>query len=204
MKRFFATVATILAVVSVATAQDKGSVFSYNGFSGGMMLHAGWVSRGDIQVGIAPAQRISGVPMGIGGALKVRFGNHLRVGTEGYTSALGYGDYGSSLSIGWGGLLADWCWRWGKFMPYVGATVGGGVVENLTLSTPPEVDLLPEVNVSYRKYGVGVLVPFVGAEYGLTERMSLTVKSDYMFALGRANFDFPSGVRLYVGFMFNH
>lgn len=180
------------------------SAFAYRGFSGGMMLHAGWVDCGDMRVGIAPSQRLSGLPLGIGGALKVRFGDHLRVGTEGYTSALSYGDYGSSLSIGWGGLLVDWTFRVGKFVPYVGATIGGGSVENLTLTEKPATDLLPEALISYRKYGVGVVVPFVGVEYGLTERMSLTVKADYMLPLGRAQFDFPRGVRCYVGFMFNH
>ena len=142
--------------------------------------------------------------MGIGGALKICFGNHLRVGTEGYTSALGYGEYGSSLSIGWGGLLVDWCWQWGRLKPYVGATIGGGVVENLTLTTHPQEDLVPEENISYRHYGVGVVVPFAGVEWPLTDRMSVTVKADRITSLGAADFDFPSGVRCYVGFMFNH
>lgn len=195
--------ATPPAISAPATTKTT-SPFAYRGFSGGMMLHAGWVDCGDMRVGLAPVQRLSGLPLGIGGALKVRFGDHLRVGTEGYTSALSYGDYGSSLSIGWGGLLVDWTFRVGRFVPYVGATIGGGSVENLTLTEKPATDLLPEPLVSYRKYGVGVVVPFVGVEYGLTERMSLTMKVDYMLPLGRAEFDFPSGVRCYVGFMFNH
>lgn len=203
MKKIY-TLALALVVALGAAAQTNKGAFAYNGFSGGMMLHAGWANRGDIAIGLAPAQALKGIPMGIGGALKVRFGNHLRLGTEGYTSSLGYGDYGSSVSIGWGGLLADWCWQWGELKPYVGATIGGGVVENLTLTSKPEVDLLPEANVSYRHYGVGVVVPFVGVEYGLTERMSLTVKADRMIALGRSQFDFPGGVRCYIGFMFNH
>lgn len=195
--------ALLLAPMGVLAEGGKG-VFAYRGFSGGMMVHSGWVSAGSVAVGEAQPQRMSGLPMGIGGALKVRFGDHLRVGTEGYTSALGYGDMGSSLSIGWGGLLVDWCWQWGSFMPYVGATVGGGVVENLTLTSEPQMDFLPEENISYRKYGAALLVPFVGVEYGITERMSLTLKGDYMFSLSPNLSDFPSGVRCYVGFMFNH
>ena len=143
-------------------------------------------------------------PLGIGGALRLRFGDYLRVGTEGYTSSLSYGDYGSSLSIGWGGLLVDCVLPLGRFAPYVGATIGGGVVENLTLAEKPATDLLPEQGVSYRKYGVGVVVPFIGTDYRLTERMSLTFKADYMLPLGSSHFDFPSGPRCYVGFMFNH
>jgi hypothetical protein len=206
MKRLFTFMLTFVAFVqSVVAAGDGDSKpFAYNGFSGGMMLHAGWVQRGDMAVGLAPVQRLRGVPMGIGGAFKVRLGDHLRVGTEGYTSSLGYGEWGSSRSIGWGGLLVDYTFRVGDFTPYLGATIGGGLVENLTLTSEPEMDTLPEYNISYRNYGVGVIVPFVGVEYGLTERMSLTLKADYMFSLSATEFDFPSGVRCYVGFMFNH
>lgn len=187
----------------VMAAGGKGIDLSYRGFSGGMMLHAGYADCGNISIG-GVSQAMRGLPTGIGGALKVRFGDHLRVGTEGYVSSLSYGDYGSSLSIGWGGLLVDWTWQMGRFAPYVGATIGGGSVENLTLTCEPEVDMLPEPNSSYRNYGVCVVVPFVGVEYGLTERMSLTLKADYMLSLGSREVDFPSGVRCYVGFMFNH
>lgn len=189
---------------SNAAVGEKRNRLAYSGFAGGMMVHAGWVNRGKIGIGSAPAQSVAGVPLGIGGALKVRFGDHLRVGTEGYTSSLGYGDFGSSLSIGWGGLLVDWTFEAGEFTPYVGLTVGGGVVENLTLTQKPTTDFVPEELVSYRHYGVGVVVPFVGVEYGLTERMSLTVKADYICPIATREFDFPQGVRCYVGFMFNH
>ncbi|MBO5806355.1 MAG: hypothetical protein J6R10_05790 [Tidjanibacter sp.] len=205
MKRILSLLLFSLLCLGPLSAQEQvRHPLAYNGFSGGMMLHAGWVARGDVQVGLSSPQTIAGVPLGIGGALRVRFGDHLRVGTEGYTSSLGYGDYGSSLSIGWGGLLVDYCFRFGDFMPYAGLTIGGGVVENMTLSSEPEVDWLPEANISFRSYGVGVIVPFVGVEYGLTERMSLTVKADWMMAMGRSYSDFPSGPRCYIGFMFNH
>lgn len=205
------TIRTLLAALLLLAAPTLDIVarnphpLAYNGFSGGMMLHTGYLSVGSIAVGVAPAQAMKGLPMGIGGALKVRFGEHLRVGTEGYASALSYGDYGSSLSIGWGGLLVDYLQPLGgRWAVYAGATIGGGKVENLTLTTEPEVDILPELNTSYRTYAAALLVPFVGVEYSLTERMSLTLKTDYMTPLGRHQFDFPEGVRCYVGFMFNH
>ena len=206
MKQLLFTIFSLLLIVQVAYAGDgvpaQGS-FSYRGFSGGMMLHAGWISCGDMVVSGA-SQSLSGVTMGIGGAVRLRFGDHLRVGTEGYTSSLGYGKWGSSLSIGWGGLLVDWSWKRGRFTPFVGTTIGGGVVENLTLTREPALDIAPEDGVSYRNYGVGVVVPFVGVEYSLSERMSLMVRGDWMFSVGRGEFDFPSGVRCYVGVMFNH
>lgn len=88
----------VMAVLSLSLSARDG--LGYRGFSGGMMLHSGWVSGGDINIG-GLNQSMRGLPTGIGGALKVRFGEHLRVGTEGYTSALSYGDYNSSLSLGW-------------------------------------------------------------------------------------------------------
>lgn len=198
-----AFVTVVASVMSLMASNGGGIDLSYRGFSGGMMLHAGYADCGNINIG-GVSQRMSGMPTGIGGALKVRFGDHLRVGTEGYVSSLSYGDYGSSVSVGWGGLLVDFVWQVGKIAPYVGATIGGGSVENLTLTRYPATDMLPELNTSYRNYGVGVVVPFVGAEYALTERMSLTVKADYMIPFGTSEPDFPSGVRCYVGFMFNH
>ena len=205
IKRFGVAIITLLAITQATFAQDSKpqGALSYRGFSGGMMLHAGWVSRGDMVVG-SSTQSLSGATLGIGGAVRFRFGDHLRIGTEGYTSSLGYGKWGSSLSIGWGGLLVDWSWKMGKFTPYFGATIGGGVVKNLTLTHTPSLDTIPEEGTSYRTYGMGVVVPFVGVEYPLTERMSLTIKSDWMFGLGRTEFDFPSGIRCYVGAIFNH
>lgn len=203
IKRVVTTLVAVVCVLSLYASGGRGFDLSYRGFSGGMMLHTGYANCGTITIG-GTEQKMAGMPSGIGGALRVRFGEHLRVGTEGYVSSLGYGDFGSSLSIVWGGLLVDWAWKMGKFTPYAGVTIGGGSVENLTLTTEPEVDMLPEIGTSYRNYAVGVVVPFVGVEYPLTERMSLTVKGDYMLPLGTRSVDFPSGIRGYVGFMFNH
>lgn len=190
----------VATVLSLSLSARDG--LGYRGFSGGMMLHSGWVSGGDINIG-GLNQSMRGLPTGIGGALKVRFGEHLRVGTEGYTSALSYGDYNSSLSVGWGGLLVDWIFEGDKLSPYFGATVGGGVVKNLTLSEKPADDFVAENNISFRKYGVLVITPFIGIERPLTERMDLNLKADCIVPLASAP-DFPFGVRLYIGFMFKH
>lgn len=209
---------TLLAVLAVASASQPLSAanpewrraLAYKGFSGGMMVHSGYVSAGEISV-LTPAgtttqpQAMRGLPMGIGGALRLHFGDHLRVGTEGYTSSLGYGDYGSAVSLGWGGLLVDVCNRWGRWEPFVGVTVGGGLVENLTLSTSPADDFVAEEGASYRNYATMLLAPFVGTEYAISERMGLVFKADYISPIGGSSHpDFPRGVRLYVGFMFKH
>lgn len=191
---------------NTANAQER---LAYRGFSGGMMLHSGYVCAGDIAIqtpflGTSPSQAIKGLPMGIGGAIKFHFGEHLRLGTEGYSSVLGYGDYGSSVSLGWGGLLVDVCDKWGRWEPFVGATVGGGIVENLTLNNPTEDDFVAESEASYRHYTTALIVPFAGVEYSISDRMGLVFKADYALPLGPSRPDFPSGVRLYVGFMFKH
>ena len=113
--------------------------FRYQGFSGGMMLHTGWVSGGTLMLhtptGMAlPAQSIQGMPYGIGGAIRFHFGSQFRVGTEGYVSHLNYGGYGSRMDVSWGGLLVDWRWQIGRFSPYVGITFGGGGVPNLAFA----------------------------------------------------------------------
>lgn len=196
-------ISILILLLGTTNATASSLDLRYRGFSGGMMLHTGWISRGHIGVGGA-TQRIAGLPTGIGGALRLHLGDHLRVGTEGYTSGVSYGEWDSSLTIGWGGLLVDWYWQLGQWAPYVGGTVGGGRVEHLTLTSTPQLDLTPEEGLSYRNYGVGVVTPFVGVDYSLNERMTLTFKGDWLLPLGRREFDFPSGPRFYVGFMFHH
>ncbi|MBO5902405.1 MAG: hypothetical protein J6Q40_00200 [Tidjanibacter sp.] len=194
--------ATVIALLFAASASARSGL-GYRGFSGGMMLHSGWVNGGSMEIG-GKMQDMAGLPMGIGGALKVQLGDHLRVGTEGYTSALAYGDFNSSLSVGWGGLLVDWAFvgRSGK-TSFFGATVGGGSVKNLTLNTEPADDFVAEEGVSFRRYAVPLITPFVGMEYPLTERINVVLKADCLIPLSDAP-DFPLGVRLYVGFMFGH
>lgn len=207
MKRVITAALLILALAQSTGAQETSNhPLAYNGFAGGMMVHAGFAALGNFTIeGSNIAQPIEGMPKGIGGALKIRLGNHLRVGTEGYASSLSYGKWGSNVSLGWGGILADYLLAINnKWSAYAGVTIGGGVVENLTLTQKPQLDLLPETQTSYRKYTTALVAPYAGAEYVLTSRMSLVMKADYILQVGQKMFDFPSGVRCYVGFMFNH
>ena len=119
MKRMFCKiVAVMLAVMCmpavVRAGDEPDGKWTFNGFSGGMMLHIGYVGGGTAALyspsGIPlPAQKMNGVPYGIGGCAKVYFGEHLRVGTEGYATYLVYGDNASRFGIGWGGLLLVAC-----------------------------------------------------------------------------------------------
>lgn len=178
---------------------------AYSGYSGGMMLHTGYVSAGTINItsgGSSVPHEISGMPTGIGGAIKFGFGRHLRVGTEGYVSTLKYGGYGSYASVGWGGVLADCIWYAGRIHPFAGATLGGGNVKNLTLSGPVGNDFVAEEGVSFRKYGFMCVTPFAGVEYAASSHMRLTFKVDWIINVSNRQPDFPGGPRIYLGFMF--
>lgn len=212
MKKMF----QILFVMMLMVAARPGSVFAgggkfgFSGFSGGMMLHTGYVSGGTVMLTDAGgaqvfSQKMSGMPLGIGGALKLHFGNWLRVGTEGYSTSLSYGDFDSYMNIGWGGLLADCLFNAnGRFMPFAGVTVGGGVAKNLTVTERTPADFTVENNASFRKYTFMCVVPFAGVEYAATPRVRVVLKADYMLNVSNRQNDFATGPRIYLGFMFYH
>ncbi len=193
---------------SVASAQG----LRYTGFSGGMMVHTGYIGGGTLTLtngaGETFHSRLSGAPTGIGGAARIHLGSHLRIGSEGYVSTLNYGGgrgenkNQSHARIGWGGVLADLIWRRGSWAPYIGATVGGGGFRNLTLQSPTPLDNTTELDASFRKYSFMVAAPFVGIEYTLTDKIRLNMKADWMFNLNNRREDFVTGPRLYIGFAF--
>ena len=175
MAKGFAVSLLIFACAALAlmpaAAENK---MKYNGYSGGMMLHTGYVF----------------------------FGKYLRVGTEGYSTTLYYGQKGSYATIGWGGLLADCAFTKDRHTFFVGATVGGGAFRNLTLTEPMHHDWEVENNVSYRKYAFMAVTPFVGYEWAMTQKIHLALKLDYLLNVSNPQPDFITGPRLYIGFMF--
>jgi len=210
--RLFAALALCVLPLIAADAQEnvprKKKTLAYRGFIGGMMIHSGYVSSKNATFSIAGTQesrtmRIKGVPAGIGGAIKLMFGKHLRIGGEGYVSNLTYGDYGSHANIGWGGILADGAWRLGKWNLFAGGLFGGGSARNVTLLGPAGDDYVTD-NVSYRKYGFLAAAPFAGAEYAVGRRINIVMKIDYVFNLTNPQDDFVTGPRIFLGFMFGH
>ncbi|MCL2073551.1 MAG: hypothetical protein FWH18_06510 [Marinilabiliaceae bacterium] len=184
-----------------ANAQEEESKkFKYRGYSGGMMVHTAYLYGGNINVG-ADDIKIEGVPFGIGGAMRFQFGNHFRIGAEGYSSTLCYGD-NSYLSLSWGGLLFDCPYKINNFTFFAGGTIGGGGVKNVTV-TNTLVNSMKE-NALYQKYSIMIADPFIGAEYAFTPRISLTTKIDFVFNLSQKRPDFAMGPRIYLGFSFYH
>lgn len=209
-----ALLATALLMTGTAHAgtdgQEKKSPLAFSGYSGGMMVHSGYVSSSPVtfnRVDGSPAatMKVSGMPLGIGGALKIHFGRHLRVGTEGYSSNLKYGRNGSYSHTGWGGILVDGVYPVGKWFPFAGITVGGGGVKNVTVLEKTTGDfILDEGTTSFRKYAFMAIAPFIGTEYALTPRIHLVLKADWLIDATSRQSDFTAGPRLYIGFMFCH
>ncbi len=193
-----------------SNARPRKSPLAFSGYSGGMMIHSGYVSAGNVTFtppngGVPVTAKISGLPLGIGGALKIHFGKHLRIGTEGYSSNLRYGKNGSYEHTGWGGLLVDGVLPLGRWFPFAGITLGGGGVKNVTALQDTTGDFaLDDGTTSYRKYTFMALAPFIGVEYALTARIHLVLKADWLLDATSRQSDFVRGPRVYFGFMFCH
>ena len=65
---------------------------AFSGYQGGMMFHMGYVQSKNFQFNdllgnpLGNPYQLKGMAYGIGGAIRVGFGKHLRVGMEGYVS----------------------------------------------------------------------------------------------------------------------
>lgn len=197
----------VLLLLPCRSLHAKGKM-AYSGYSGGMMLHSGYVFGGESMPlsGGTPVGEVipmKGFPFGLGGAVRFCFGDYLRIGTEGYSTTLNYNKNASYSRVGWGGLLADCAFRFkDKHLLFVGLTVGGGSSKNLTLMSDTKSDWEVEENTSYRKYAFMALDPFWGYEYSLTPKIHLIFKLDYLLNVSNPQPDFCTGPRVYVGFMF--
>ncbi|MCM1035195.1 MAG: hypothetical protein NC038_06190 [Paludibacter sp.] len=178
------------------------------GYSGGMMLHAGWLGGQRSAYPYNP----QGATVGIGGALRVNLWKHLRVGGEGYVSNMPTGmtnaratlQKGSYIRNGWGGVLADACWRMEKWWPYVGAGMGGGAKRSLFIVDGSQDDWQNEEESIFNKQSYFYISPFVGFDYALTHAVHLSFKLDCMVSIHKGDLIYPIGPRLYIGFMFCH
>ena len=180
--------------------------FKYTGFSGGMMVHSGYLKTQNFNLISNSNQHFNtikaqGFPFGLGGAGRVHLGSFLRIGGEGYVSDLKYGENGSNISVSWGGILVDIAWQNKYFTPFAGITLGGGSWQNITLTNEVKDDFIAEENVWYRTNSFFALSPFIGVEYALSNKIRLTLKADYLMNLNNEQ-DFPNGLRVFIGCMF--
>lgn len=198
--RLVTTAILTLVTLSAASAEDKKLI---KGFSGGMMVHTGYQYGGDNPYGLD----ISSPTFGIGGCAKLHFTEHFRTGFEGYfsTAPIKNGvESGSHNKLFWTGILADFFWKKGKFVPYIGATVGGGMETSFYLFEGNKHDWEIEARAVLHKQPFIAIDPYVGVEYKVGKALRLTVKTDWMFAFNSDGLNQPMGPRIYFGFIFAH
>lgn len=195
MRRTFLAAICLLIALSVS-AQEKKFL---RGFDGGMMVHTGYL-HGNLD---AIGYEAKGLPIGIGGVIRLHLGEHFRIGSEGYVSTLGQRGNGSYLKYGWGGILADFYKVLGKFQPYAGITLGGGSMTTLLMMEEPTSSWAPIDGTRYHKQGFMAIDPFIGCDFIVSGPMHLTLKVDGLFALSESKL-LPFGPRIYFGFLFYH
>ena len=182
-------------------AKKHSSSHIFTGFSGGMLLHGGYLFTDDpskifSNTGLGSPDYVKGLPkdgfcFGLGGALRCHLIDHIHLGAEGYVSTMPLMHTGSNVRTGWGGALCDFYTNWGRVRPMIGITIGGGAMKRLyvpdqkevvqpTDPTNPTDSTSTIYNSSYVKTPFFLLDPYVGMEIGLGNHMALLVRIDYM------------------------
>ena len=207
-KQFIIWVLALLPLGLMAQGQEapaqKKSSGVFTGFSGGILLHGGYLFSDDptkvfSNTGLGSFEyvkglRKSGFAYGVGGMLRIHFINHFHLGAEGHVSTMPLMSTGSNVRTGWAGAFADFYGNWGKVRPMVGLSVGGGSMKRLYVpdQNPVETPGATEeeattYNSSYVKTPFFYMDPFVGMEIGLTPHIALMIRIDYMLPFGRTN-----------------
>ena len=178
-------------------AQEKKGL---SGFDGGMMIHTGYL-KGEI----APLNyQAKGMPLGIGGVIRLHLGQHIRIGSEGYVSTLHVEHNGSYSKIGWGGILVDGYWKFNKIMPYVGLTIGGGGITTCLMSQGNSNDWKEEEELVFNKSALTIIDPYIGCDFIVSDAFHITLKCDYICQFLKKEIYLPHGSRFYLGFIFFH
>ena len=197
---------------STALQPEKQSVFQ--GCGGGMMVHAGYLFGQPTGATLPTGEQVGmqGMTYGLGGSMRVHLYKHLRVGMEGFSSTMksevtdqhDFLQKGSYVRTGWGGVIADACWRLEKVWPYIGGSVGGGAMRTLSVVEGSQDDWEPEQIAMLHKQGFVYVNPYVGMDYCITRRIHATFRLDWMLAFSKGQLVLPTGPRFYVGIMFCH
>lgn len=179
--------------------EQKHSLGIFTGFSGGMMLHGGYLFANDptkvfSNNGLGSLDYVKGLPKdgfcyGLGGALRAHLINHIHLGAEGFVSTMPLMKTGSNVRTAWGGAFCDVYCNWKKVRPLVGLTIGGGAMKRLyvpeydptTVQKTTNTDTTTTVyNSSYVKTPFFFIDPYVGVEINLAKHMALLIRIDYM------------------------
>ena len=193
----------------------ESTVKVYQGFSGGMMAHGGYlfgVNADAPKTADGVVCSPQGGTFGLGGALRVHLWKHLRVGGEGFVSTMNSGTTnmkhvlkeGSYIRTGFGGVAIDACWRKDKVWPYIGGSIGGGAMRSLYVLEGNQDDWAAEDAAYLHKTPFMYVNPYVGMDWCMTKKVHMTFRIDWMVALHKGDVVKPTGPKLLVGFMFCH
>ena len=194
----------LLPLSLTAREQEENTPKVYTGFSGGMLLHGGYLfsdnpakvfsNTGLGSIGYVSSLPKSGFCYGLGGILRIHFINHIHLGAEGNVSTLPLMNTGSNVRIGWGGAFTDFYANWGKTRPLIGLSVGGGTMKRLYVPNQAPVEAsgaTSEDNTTYNSSYVMTpffyMDPYVGLEISLTNHIALMIRIDYMLPFGRTS-----------------
>ena len=186
--------------ISTRAQETSEKVKVLTGFSGGMMLHTGYLNGTLPQIGY----RAEGAPFGIGGAIRLHLGKHWMVGSEGYVSTLRQRHNGSYIRCGWGGALGAFYWNFKHAAPYIGLTVGGGGSTTFLMFNGNSHDWHTENNVVFHKQVFCAITPFIGCDFIATKFLHITLKADWLCSLANGSLLSPTGPRFYLGLLFYH
>ena len=118
-RRIYILLVALLPLCFYAQGQEaatqRRSSGAFTGFSGGMMLHGGYLfadspDRVFSNSGLGSLDYVKALPRdgfcyGLGGALRVHLINHFHIGAEGFVSTLPLMRTGSNVRYGWGGVF---------------------------------------------------------------------------------------------------
>lgn len=145
----------------------------------------------------------AGPAWGIGGRLHFYLGSHFRFGAMGSTWKLGYdspGLKGSYYDIGYGGITAEYSWRFYSFRLSLGGMFGGGGITNLhVVSQGPD----NYINAVYDTHPTMLFSPMVTFEHSLTKHMALMAMAEFLTGNRLGNNHMVGYPSLRLGFLFN-
>lgn len=208
MTKSLQTLAVAIAAILLSVTAYSADNFKFRGFSGGMTIHTGYMQSRSFAVAGTDFTNftIKGAAAGIGGQFKLHFGSerHLfRTGMDGYGSNVFYKPQDSYFHAGWATVLFDYIYcSKSRVHPYIGFGIGGGLIKNHLITDGSDLTDFGTDKVMMRKYVFIPVVPYIGMEISVTEKLRINIKADYMMnALGNRP-DFAKGVRIYFGVLF--
>ncbi len=165
-------------------------------YQGGMLIHTGFLMIEHTN------NHQNGLCYGFGGQLNFLISDHIRLGSEGYSSYFHYPEDNGIFRLGWGGILLGYQLNKKNLCPVLNLTIGGASVNDMQFIEVNTRDEEPD-KIIYRRHSGMVISPAIVMEYKLKSKYTAIMKIDYLIPLtGSKTVLFATGPRLYMGFLF--